>query len=162
MKPAGAHVWTPWNYCWAAACSGPQTHSCSLASLTPLHAATHTSHGREDTGGAVMYPVNVTEVRIWLQILPDLHWPLVERLWEGNNEALAKPRGLLVPLTAITFLMSRDQKSSSPPVLPCSSLQKKAKNPLQSSLQVKKASLPYQMNSPGEGWGRGWRTRGHP
>lgn len=109
-----------------------------------------------------MYLVNVIEVRIWLQILPDLHWPLVERPWEGNNEALAKPRGLLVPLTAVIFLMSRDQKSSSPPVLPCSSRQKKAKNPLQSSLQVKKASLPYKMNSPGAGWGRGWRTRRPP
>lgn len=41
-----------------------------------------------------------------------------------------------MPLTAVIFLMSRDQKSSSPPVLPCSSLQKKAKNPLQSSLQA--------------------------
>lgn len=82
-------------YCWVATCSGPQTLSCSLASLAPLNAATHISHGREDAGDAVMYPVNAIEVRIWLQILPDLHWLLVERWWEGNNEALAKPRGLI-------------------------------------------------------------------
>lgn len=152
MKPAGAHVWTLGKLLLGG---------CLLWSGATARGNPHISRERGHRG-AVMYPVHVTEVRIWLQILPDLHWPLVERPWEGNHEALAKPRGLLVPLTAIIFLMSRDQKSSSPPVLPCSSLQKKPKNPLQSSLQVKKASLPYQMNSPGAGWGRGWRARGHP
>lgn len=70
----------------AAACCGPQTHSCSLASLSPLHAATHTPHGREVTGVAVMYPVNVIEVRIWLQILPDLHWPFFSWKTVGRGQ----------------------------------------------------------------------------
>lgn len=110
---------------------------------------------------------NVIEVRVWLHSLTDLHWPSVEGQWEGNNEALAKPSGLLVPLSAVIFLMSREQKTSLLPKFPCSILRKKSKNALQISLQVKGTSLNqiYSLGA-GLGWGSGALTqcspRGYP
>lgn len=141
--------------CWCSCIDSDITAGQLLALAlrpTPVTACTFAAEG-EDTEGVVMYRANVIEVRVWLRILPDLHRPLLEgrRQWEGSREASAQPGGLLVPLAAIIFLMSRDQKSASLLVFPCFKLRKMPKSAPLSSLQVKGTSLTRST-----AWVQGW------
>lgn len=115
------------------------THSWSLTHRWP-HCASwpaHPSGKEEDTEGLWCTSIHVTEVRVCLQsclIYLGFWWT---KRWKGKDTALAKPSELLVPLTALIFLMSRNRNSSSF-VFPCTKVRKvSVENALPSSLKVR-------------------------